>query len=53
MVIRSFLLLILSFPIYAVVLPNDFVDSYINEGGYGEIYKIDLLIFKNEFIEWN
>ena len=51
MVIRSFLLLILSFPIYAVVLPNDFVDSYINEGEYGEIYKIDLLIFKNEFIE--
>ena len=51
MVIKSFLLLILSFPVYAVVSPNDFVDSYINEGGYGEIYKIDLLIFKNEFIE--
>ena len=51
MVIKSFLLLVLSFPICAVVPPNDFVDSYINEGGYGEIYKIDLLIFKNEFIE--
>jgi len=51
MVIKSFLLLILSFPIYAVVPPNDFVESYINEGQYGEVYKIDLLIFKNEFIE--
>ena len=51
MVIKSFLLLILCFPVYAVVPPNDFVESYINEGQYGEIYKIDLLIFKNEFIE--
>jgi len=41
----------LSFPVYAVVTPNDFIDHYINEGEYGEIYKIDLLIFKNEFIE--
>ena len=41
----------LSFPVYAVVTPNDFIDSYINEGEYREIYKIDLLIFKNEFIE--
>ena len=41
----------LTFPVYAVVTPNDFIDHYINEGGYGEIYKIDLLIFKNEFIE--
>ena len=51
MVIKSFLLLTLSFPIFAVVTPNDFIDSYINSGEYGEIYKIDLLIFKNEFIE--
>jgi len=51
MVNKSFLLLILSFPIFAVVTPNDFIDSYINSGEYGEIYKIDLLIFKNEFIE--
>ena len=51
MVIKSFLLLVLSFPICAVVPPNDFVDSYINEGKYEEIYKIDLLIFENEFIE--
>ena len=41
----------LSFPVYAVVTPNDFIDSYINEGEYREVYKIDLLIFKNEFIE--
>ena len=51
MVFKNFLLLVLSFPIYAVVTPNDFIDRYINEGEYGEIYKIDLLIFKNEFIE--
>ena len=51
MVIKNFLLLVLSFPVYAVVTPNDFIDHYINEGEYGEIYKIDLLIFKNEFIE--
>ena len=51
MVIKGFLLLVLSFPICAFVPPNDFVDSYINEDGYGEIYKIDLLIFKNEYIE--
>ena len=41
----------LAFPVYAVVTPNDFIDSYINEGKYREVYKIDLLIFKNEFIE--
>ena len=51
MVIKGFLLLVLSFPICAFVPPNDFVDSYISEDGYGEIYKIDLLIFKNEYIE--
>ena len=51
MVFKKILFLVLSFPVYAVVTPNDFIDSYINEGEYGEIYKIDLLIFKNEFIE--
>ena len=51
MVFKNFLLLVLSFPIYAVVTPNDFIDRYIKEGEYGEIYKIDLLIFKYEFIE--
>ena len=51
MVIKKFLLLILSIPVYATVTPNDFIDSYINKSGYGEIHKIDLLIFKNEFIE--
>jgi len=51
MVFKNFLLLVLSFPVYAVVTPNDFIDRYINEGEYREIYKIDLLIFKNEFIE--
>ena len=51
MVFKKFLFLVLSFPVYAVVTPNDFIDSYINEGEYREVYKIDLLIFKNEFIE--
>jgi len=51
MIIKKIFLLVLSFPVYAVVTPNDFIDSYINEGEYGEIYKVDLLIFKNEFIE--
>ena len=51
MVIKKFLLLILSIPVYATVTPNDFIDSYINKSGHGEIYKIDLLIFKNEFVE--
>ena len=51
MAIKKFLLLILSIPVYATVTPNDFIDSYINKSGYGEIHKIDLLIFKNEFIE--
>ena len=51
MLFKIFLLLVLSFPVYAVVTPNDFIDRYINEGEYGEIHKIDLLIFKNEFIE--
>ena len=51
MVFKKFLFLVLSFPVYAVVTPNDFLDSYINESEYREVYKIDLLIFKNEFIE--
>ena len=51
MVIKKFLLLILSIPVYATVTPNDFIESFINKSGYGEIHKIDLLIFKNEFME--
>ena len=48
---RFIFLLIFSYPIYAVVTPDEFIESYINEKDYGEIYKIDFLIFKNQFIE--
>ena len=48
---RFIFLLILSYPVYAAVTPDEFIESYIKEKDYGEIYKIDLMIFKNQFIE--
>ena len=48
---RFIFLLIFSYPVYAVVTPDEFIESYIKEKDYGEIYKIDLLVFKNQFIE--
>ena len=46
-----FFLILFSFPIYGSVNPNEFIENYINDEGFGNIYKIDLLIFKNEFID--
>jgi len=52
MLIKRFIfLLIFSYPVCAVVTPDEFIESYIKEKDYGEIYKIDLLVFKNQFIE--
>ena len=52
MLIKRFItLLIFSVPVSSAVSPNDFIDSFINEKDYGEIYKIDFLIFENKFID--
>ena len=48
---RFIFLFIFSYPVYAVVTPDEFIKSYIKEKDYGEVYKINLLIFKNQFIE--
>ena len=48
---RFIILLIFSFPVSSAVSPNDFIDSFISEKNYGEIYKIDFLIFENKFID--
>ena len=48
---RFIILLIFSVPVSSAVSPNDFIDSFINEKNYGEIYKIDFLIFENKFID--
>ena len=49
--LKYFILLTLSFPIHAVITPDEFIDNYIKEKEHGDIYKIDLLIYKNQFIE--
>ena len=52
MLIKHFIiLLIFSVPVSSAVSPNDFIDSFISEKNYGEIYKIDFLIFENKFID--
>jgi len=52
MIIKRFIFLfIFSYPVYAVVTPDEFIESYITEKDYGEVYKINLLVFKNQFIE--
>ena len=35
----------------AAVSPNEFVENFISKKEYGEIFKIDLLIFENKFID--
>ena len=52
MLIKRFIFLfIFSYPVYAAVTPDEFIESYIKEKDYGEVYKINLLVFKNQFIE--
>jgi len=51
MQLKYFILLTLSFPIHGVITPDEFIDNYIKEKEHGDIYKIDLLIYKNQFIE--
>ncbi len=48
---RFIFLLLFSYPVYAVVTPDEFIESYIKEKDYGDIHKVDFLIFKNQFIE--
>jgi len=48
---RFIFLFIFSYPVYAAVTPDEFIESYIKEKDYGEVYKINLLVFKNQFIE--
>ena len=48
---RFIFLLVFSYPAYATVTTEEFIESYINEKDYGEVHKIDFLIFKNQFIE--
>ena len=35
----------------AAVSPNEFIENFVNKKNYGEIFKIDLLIFENKFID--
>ena len=52
MVLKRFIfLLIFSLPLCAAVSPNEFIENFISKKGYGEIFKIDLLIFENKFID--
>ena len=52
MVLKRFIfLLIFSFPLCAAVSPNEFIENFISKKDYGEIFKIDLLIFENKFID--
>ena len=52
MLINRFILLFLfSNSLTAVTTPNDFIENFIDEENYGEIYKIDFLIIENQFIE--
>ena len=52
MVLKRFIfLLIFSLPLCAAVSPNEFIENFISKKNYGEIFKIDLLIFENKFID--
>ena len=52
MLIKRFIfLLIFTYPVHAAVTPDEFIEIYIKDKDYGDIYKIDFLIFKNEFID--
>ena len=52
MVLKRFIfLLIFSLPLCAAVSPNEFIENFISKKDYGEIFKIDLLIFENKFID--
>ncbi len=48
---RIILFLLFSSSLTAVTTPNDFIENFINEEDYGEIYKVDFLIIENQFIE--
>ena len=48
---RFIFLLIFSLPLCAAVSPNEFIENFISKKNYGEIFKIDLLIFENKFID--
>lgn len=49
--VKLFSLLLFSLPTYAVITPDEFIDNFINDKPYEKIHKIDLLIFKNQFID--
>ena len=52
MVLKRFIfLLIFSLPLCAAVSPNEFIENFISKKDYGEIFKIDLLIFENKFLD--
>ena len=52
MILKRFIfLLIFSLPLCAAVSPNEFIENFISKKEYGEIYKIDLLIFENKFMD--
>jgi len=48
---RVILCFLFSSSLTAVTTPNDFIENFINEEDYGEIYKVDFLIIENQFIE--
>ena len=48
---RVILFFLFSNSLTAVTTPNDFIENFINEEDYGEIYKVDFLIIENQFIE--
>ena len=52
MVLKRFIfILIFSLLLCAAVTPNEFIENFISKKDYGEIFKIDLLIFENKFID--
>ena len=48
---RVILFFLFSNSLTAVTTHNDFIENFINEEDYGEIYKVDFLIIENQFIE--
>mgnify|MGYP001171853006 FL=1 len=48
---RFIFLLIFSLPLCATVSPNEFIENFISKKDHGEIFKIELLIFENKFLD--
>ena len=49
---RVILFFLFSNSLTAVTTPNDFIENFINEEDYGEIYKVDFLIIENQSVSY-